>query len=117
MQVLHLKGTQFLHLHPGNTIFMNCNKILDSMSQEQDKEAKASSLKDLNMRLHEIYNVIDETNAKLEFLARNSPSDKSTEDQSPTGEIATLEGLHQVVDKINKKVNNMSRSTNIIVGS
>ncbi len=86
------------------------------MSQDT-KEKTASSLKDLKMRLHEIYNVVDVTNAKLEFLARNTPADKVTEDQSPVGEIATLEELHEIVDRINRKANSIAKSTNIIVGS
>jgi len=87
------------------------------MSQEDVKEKTSSSLKDLKMRLHEIYNVVDETNAKLEFLARNQPADSPKQEQNPVGDIATLEELHDIVDRIGRKTSNMSRSTNIIVGS
>ena len=88
------------------------------MSQNtEEKEVKASSLKDLNMRLHEIFNVMDETDAKLNYLSRNTPADKATEDQSSKGDIATLEGLHTIVDRIARKSNSMAKSTNVIVGS
>jgi len=87
------------------------------MSQDA-KEATVHSLKDLKTRLHEIFNVVDETNAKLEFLARNKPAEPTnTEKESPVGEIATLEELHDIVDRIGRKTSNMARSTNIIVGS
>ena len=87
------------------------------MSEQDSKEIKASSLKDLNMRLHEIYNVMDETDAKLTFLSRNTPADKPTEDQSSKGDTATLEGLHTIVERIARKSNSMAKSTNVIVGS
>jgi len=87
------------------------------MSEQDSKEIKASSLKDLNMRLHEIHNVMDETDSKLTYLSRNTPADKPTEGQSSKGDIATLEGLHDIVDRIARKSSNMAKSTNIIVGS
>lgn len=87
------------------------------MSQEDQKEIKVSSLKDLNLRLHEIHNVMDETDAKLIYLSKNTPADKPTEDQSSKGDIATLEGLHNIVDRIARKSNSMAKSTNVIVGS
>ncbi len=87
------------------------------MSEQDSKEIKASSLKDLNLRLHEIFNVMEETDAKLTYLARNTPADKPTEKESSTGDIATLEGLHTIVDRIARKSNSMAKSTNTIVGS
>lgn len=87
------------------------------MSEQDQKAIKASSLKDLSTRLHEIHNVMDETDAKLTYLARNTPADKPTESESSKGDTATLEGLHNIVDRIARKANNMAKSTNTIVGS
>lgn len=88
------------------------------MSQDtNEKEAKASSLKDLNSRLNEIYNTLDDADTRLEFLAKNIPAEKSTGEQPLTGETATLEGLHHIVDKIGRKSNSIAKSTSIIVGS
>lgn len=96
---------------------MNCNRIVDSMSEQQDKVEKASSLKDLLMRLREINSTLADSEAKLDFLVTNSPQDESKEDSSPSGDTATLDTLNNVVDRIGRRANHMSKSTNIIVGS
>ena len=86
------------------------------MSQET-KEQKQASLKDLNTRLKEIFNTIDDADSKLQFLAKNTPSDKAKDEPSSSGETATLEGLHVIVERIGRATNSIARSTNIIVGS
>lgn len=83
-----------------------------------EQKASTASLKDLLARLREISNIMEGSEHKLDFLASNSPQDKSENDtQSPVAESATLDDLNNIVDRISRRANHIAKSTNTIVGS
>lgn len=89
------------------------------MSQNTDaKEKTSSSLKDLLNRLNDIYGIMDDTDSKLNYLARNTPAESPVPtEQSAKDLSATLEGLYGIVDRIGRKANSTAKSTSMIVGS
>lgn len=85
---------------------------------EQTAKSNVPSLKDLLARLRDINGVLESSEHKLDFLASNSPQDKSEQDSSPVSEAsATLDDLNNVIDRISRRANHIGKSTNIIVGS
>lgn len=84
---------------------------------ETTAKTNVPSLKDLLARLRDINGVLESSEHRLDFLASNSPQDKS-EDSSPVSEAsATMDDLNNVIDRISRRANHIGKSTNIIVGS
>jgi len=86
----------------------------------QDVQTKSAmpSLKDLLARLREINGILDTSEQKLDYLATNSPQDANIKDaESPVSELATLDDLNVIIDRIARRANHIAKSTNTIVGS
>jgi len=86
------------------------------MSEVSQKQV--AGLKNLLATLREVNSILAAPEDQLDYLATNSPQDKTTGDQSnPSGEAATLDALISITNQIQRKANHIAKSTNIIIGS
>jgi len=73
------------------------------------------SLKTIEQNLKEIRNSLDSPIGTLKYLVKNEPNDIANKQDDSSGS-PTLDSLNSVVDSIGKKVGEMSRLANQLVG-